>query len=293
MIKKSIAILIVLILNNSILAQHEFPREKCLTNNQYEDRYASYSPDGKWILFESKRDGKWGIYLMDKNGRNIQQLTINTYDNRRPSWHPNGKEVLFESNRNGVQGLYTIKIKNRKEKKLTGTIKNGELIFAAYSPNGKQIVVSLKETEDKSNIVLLNKKGKLIRWLTKNKKRNLYPKWSNDGKEIVYFSRKDTDNQDDEIYRLNIKSGDDTRLTNWHKHNFCPSWSGDGKKIAYVTSMEGTRPEIYIMDASGNNKTRITNNKEGETLPSWHPRENKLLLTAYRNGNYEICELAL
>ena len=139
----------------------------------------------------------------------------------------------------------------------------------------------------------MNKKGKIIKPLTQGDKRTYYPKWSKNGKEIVYFSRKATNNKDDEIYRLNLKDGRETRLTNWHKHNFCPSWSPDDKKIAYVTSMEETRPEIYIMDADGKNQTRITNNQDGDTLPNWSPDGTKLLITGYRNGNFEICELQL
>ncbi|SNZ00956.1 TolB family protein [Flagellimonas pacifica] len=267
--------------------------EKCLTNNSFEDRYASYSPNGQNILFESNRDGNWEIYLMDKNGENVQRLTKSTSDNRRPSWHPNGKKIIFESNRNGKFELFILKIKNRKVTKLLDPIGNEEPIFASFAPNGKSIAVSFKASESKSNLVLLNKKGRLLQKLTSNEKRTFYPKWSGDGNEIVFFSRQDTNNQDDEIYKLNLKTGKETRLTNWHKHNFCPSWSHNSKKIAYVTSMEGTRPEIYIMDADGSNQIRLTYNKDGETLPNWHPTENKILVTAYRNGNYEICELEL
>ncbi len=275
------------------MAQISLVNEKCLTNNAFEDRYASYSPDGEEVLFESNRDGTWEIYLMDKNGQNTQQLTSTIADSRRPSWHPNGKKILFESNRNGKQELFTYTLGNGKTKMLADKTIEGELLFASYSPKGDKIAVSLKQSEDKSHIILLNQKGKFLKKITNNEKRNYYPKWSSDGTEIIYFSRKDTNNQDDEIYRYNLETDQHIRLTNWHKHNFCPSWSNDGEKIVYVTSMENTRPEIYIMDADGSNQIRVTNNSNGETLPFWHPKENKILVTAYRNGNYEICELEL
>ena len=83
------------------------------------------------------------------------------------------------------------------------------------------------------------------------------------------------------------------RLTDWYKHNFCPMWSHDGKKIAYSTSMEDNRPEIYIMNQDGSEKTRITDNTDGDTLPNWSNDDRKLLITGYRNGNYEIIELTL
>lgn len=293
MIRNTIAALCFLLLNASLLAQAESVQERCLTKHPADDRYASYSPDGAWIVFESNRSGHWEIYLMDTMGQQLRQLTSNDTDNRRPSWHPNGKKVLFESNRNGSPELFSINLRNGKEKQLWEKTGDGTLVFASYSPNGRNIAASLKESEDKSNIILLNKNGKQVRYLTDNERRSYYPKWAPNGDEIVFFSRKDTANEDDEIYRINIETGTDIRLTNWHKHNFCPAWSPNGQAIAYVTSMEDTRPEIYIMNTDGSQQRRITNNEDGETLPSWHPSGNKLLLTAYRNGNYEICELKL
>ena len=144
---------------------------------------------------------------MDNKGKQLQQLTSDSADNRRPSWHPSGRKILFESNRNGAQELFTINIKNRKEKKVAAPLKMGEWMFASFSPNGKHIAASVQISENNSHIILLNKRGKFIQKLVENDLRNYYPKWSSDDKEIVYFSRKDTDNKDDEIYRLNIETG--------------------------------------------------------------------------------------
>jgi len=266
--------------------------EICLTNNSFHDRYASYSPSGGKIVFESNRDSNWEIYIMDSNGENQERLTFNESDDRRPTWHPSGEKILFESSRNGKSELHLIDIKSLKVKKIS-SFKESIPIFSSFSPDGKIIAVSLKESEDKSNIILLDTLGNLIKELTDNVKRNYYPKWSNDGKEIVYFSRKETNNLDDEIYKINLENGTEKRLTNWPKHNFCPSWSNDNSKIVYVTSMKDMRPEIYIMNADGENQIRVTYNEDGDTLPDWSPNGDKILITGYRNGNFEIIELKL
>jgi Tol biopolymer transport system component len=45
--------------------------EQCLTTEDAESRYASYSPDGEKIVFESNRSGNWDIYLMNEDGSNV------------------------------------------------------------------------------------------------------------------------------------------------------------------------------------------------------------------------------
>ena len=51
-----------------------------ITDNRWFDNDPSWSPDGKRIAFASKRshkNGDWDIYVMDDDGRNIQNLTNN------------------------------------------------------------------------------------------------------------------------------------------------------------------------------------------------------------------------
>ena len=289
---KIVFLLTFVFFQSTLTAQFQLAKETNLTNNSAEDRYASYSPDGNKILFESNRDGDWAIYVMDSDGSNVKKLSTGKSNNRRPSWHPSGEKVLFESDRNGKFELFVLDIESLEISQIT-SFPMEEPRFADFSPNGKTIAISLKESDDKSNIVIIDMSGKIIKKLTDTPYRSYYPRWSPNGEEIVYFSRKATENQDDEIYRINIETGEDRRLTHWPKHNFCPAWSNDGGHFVYVTSMENTRPEIYIMNSDGSNQTRITYNEDGDTLPDWSPNGNKLLITGYRNGNFEICELEL
>lgn len=290
--RKIIFPLTLILLQCTLTAQIKLIKETNLTHSSGDDRYATYSPDGNKVLFESNRDGVWGIYVMDSNGSNVKKLSKGRSNDRRACWHPKGKMILFESDRSGKIELFLLDMERMEVSQIT-SFPNKEPHFANFSPSGQTIAISLKESDDESNIVLINMEGEIIKRLTNEPSRSYFPRWSSDGKEIVYFSRKDTENQDDEIYSIDIETGKEKRLTYWPKHNFCPSWSTDNKHIAYVTSMGNARPEIYIMNADGSNPTRITNNKDGDTLPDWSPTTNKILITGYRDGNFEICELQL
>lgn len=219
-------------------------------------------------------------------------LTNNSADDRYASYSTSGKQIFFESNKTGEIELYELTIKNKEIKKVNIKGVNREPTFARYSPNGEKLAFSLKESDHKSNIIIIDKKGTQD-FITHYDFSSYYPSWSPDGKSLLFFSRHETNNVDDEIYKINIDGSDKERLTNWPQHNFCPSWSNDKKKIAYVTSMENSRPEIYVMDSDRENQERITYNDDGDTLPNWSLDDKKLLITGYRNGNYEICELTI
>ena len=52
------------------------------------------SPDGKTILFESNRNGKWALYLSNADGKN--QRLIDDDDNPVvTSWSPDGQRIAF------------------------------------------------------------------------------------------------------------------------------------------------------------------------------------------------------
>ena len=47
-------------------------------DSKEDDVHPRFSPDGTKILFESKRDGDWEIFVMDsRTGENVVQLTNN------------------------------------------------------------------------------------------------------------------------------------------------------------------------------------------------------------------------
>lgn len=51
-----------------------------------------FSPDGKWIIFKSDRDGNGEIYIMDDRGRNHRNLTNHPELDWFPAWRPVPKE---------------------------------------------------------------------------------------------------------------------------------------------------------------------------------------------------------
>lgn len=59
---------------------------KLITRNEAQDTYPTWSPDGKFLAFTSKRDGNLEIYVMQGDGSKQVNISKNASDDSRPVW---------------------------------------------------------------------------------------------------------------------------------------------------------------------------------------------------------------
>lgn len=57
-----------------------------ITDNESEDWFPAWSPDGKWIAFTSSRDDNLEIYVTDSEGQHLLRITNQESQDRDPSW---------------------------------------------------------------------------------------------------------------------------------------------------------------------------------------------------------------
>jgi hypothetical protein len=105
--------------NAEIWLLDEDGRELQLTHDRSADLAPVWSPDGKYIAFESWRDGNSEIYLIEDDGSNQQRLTHNRADDYSPAWSPDGRFIAFESLRDGQREIYVMKADGTDPARLT------------------------------------------------------------------------------------------------------------------------------------------------------------------------------
>jgi TolB protein len=135
---------------------------KRLTSRPGPDGGPFFSWDGKRIVFRGRspgpgkemddyrsllKEGLWRptsleLFVMDRDGSNLRQVTKLGGANFAPSWHPDGKRLIFASNTHDPKGrnfdLYLIDVDGTGLERLTfNDTFDG---FPMFSPDGKKLV---------------------------------------------------------------------------------------------------------------------------------------------------------
>lgn len=69
----------------------------------------TWSPDGRWLAFESYRSGNNDIYLVDAGGGGLRRLTTHPAFDGSPAWGPSGRLIAFVSGRSGQPEIYVMR----------------------------------------------------------------------------------------------------------------------------------------------------------------------------------------
>jgi TolB protein len=108
-----------------------------LTSTVAIDTAASYSPDGRKIVFESDRSGRQQLYVMNADGSNLQKISQGAGSYSTPVWSPRGDYIAFTKLLEGQFSIGVIHPNGSGERLLTSGFHNEG---PTWSPNGRVIM---------------------------------------------------------------------------------------------------------------------------------------------------------
>lgn len=167
-----------------------------ITNNDAYDAEGAYSPDGRWIVFGSRRDGDSELYVMRPDGSHPVRLTnVKGYDGG-PFFSPDGKRIVYRSDRKGNDLLQVF---------------TADLTFGA----GGDVTGITNE-----------------RQLTDDANVNWGPYWHPDGHHLIYATSAHG-HMNYELYWMRDDGAGKARITFTEGFDGLPAFSKDGKFLMW------------------------------------------------------------
>ena len=230
-------------------------------------------PIGKLAFVTSENFGTAGkIHFVSGNHR----TTTLAFKTRELEFLPNGKQIIYSANDSEGDGIYLYDLKQHTSFLLLTHVPSAE--DPSLSPDGTKIAfVQWPKNRKTSHIFTANPDGSGIQQLTGGQCYNWSPRWSPDGKQLVFETTRNdnpTNNVKNgghrDVYLMDGDGQNQTNLTaNSYGHQ--PSWSPDGKQIAYMSFGENHNANIFVMNADGSSRQNISHGSSHDSEPAWSP----------------------
>lgn len=177
---------------------------KTLASNPATEWLASYSSDGKWILFNSMRTGGSDLYRVERASGKVERLSESPNYEAHGKYFDRDRKILFHRNVSGNDYDVAILDLVTGETKAVGATPLEEA-YPAISRDGRWIAFSANNApKTEVNLYVMRADGSGRARLTKGAEKDAYATWSPDGK-YIYFVRFGA--KDSRIFRVRMGDG--------------------------------------------------------------------------------------
>jgi len=233
-----------------------------LTNNEVDDIYPAWSPDGCCLAYSSRRGGHSAIYTMNLLTGATQQLTnLENVAVTKPHWSPEGDRLVMEITPGEQARTETCFL----------TLASADFdcvadgFGASWSPDGTSVASYVQETTGQFAVRLISLEDYFDTRLVQNVGGHVgvRPAWSPDGSQIAYSCN-------DDICVMNADGSAARTLIDGSGSELNADWSPDGKVLVFDSRSRGN-VELFLYDVEFMTIRRLTYSDGADGTPVWRP----------------------
>jgi TolB protein len=220
----------------------------------------------------------YSLVVSDQDGENEHTIMESNDPIMSPAWSPDSRQlayVSFEGNKSSIF-VQTLRTGNR----FKVSSKPGINGAPSFSPDGRQLVVTLGGTEGNLDIYTLDVTSRQLQQLTTHRAIDTEGTWSPDGRYIYFTSDRAGGPQ---IYRIPATGGTPERITFEGSYNARPRLSPDGTRLAMVHNDRGNY-RVAVMNLARKDILIVSGGQQDES-PSFAPNSDILIYATRQGGN--------
>lgn len=207
----------------------------------------SWSPDGRFVAFSSKR----GIWLVGADGSDARRIP-GTRGGYLPVFSPDGRTLAFARWRKsrlkdpifGSSAIWLVDIETGKQRRLTALRDELEQFPASFSPDGSTLLAT-RISGGRSfdfELVAIRFDGRTSELLVG---RGGFGKYSPDGNRIVFMRYEESGKEAWDLYTVDANGDNLRRLTDTPRiEEIDPTWHPSGQRIVYTRATTNRQSSI-------------------------------------------------
>jgi Tol biopolymer transport system component len=246
--------------------------------------HAVWGP-GNTIFFDSQRSGIRHIYRMQADGTGVTQVTSGSSSQEQVSVSASGTKIAFDDyiDKGAVSvdlGVHVANLDGSGSHAVTPPstkANNAGAGSAALSPDGAWVAFVRSPDWDRSaaSLFVVRTDGTGLRRLTEDSVGVSVPRWSPDGKQLLFTSTPDN-GAPWSLKTVDVAGGAPrpTVVMPDGSVAFEGAWSPDGTRIVFRTWVPGAlHTDLHVVDADGSNGFTlwVSPDHRSDERPNWAP----------------------
>lgn len=238
-----------------------------LTTISADYSFATWAPDGQWILVLSDLDDGWNLYRLNIDGTHFEQITDIVGIKYPIEWIPQNNWVVFSALNGEHLDIYRIHPDGSELLNLTQTDDVDETV-RSVSPDGKWIVLEASSNPNSGlygyDLGRVSIDGGDIMFFSAFSVTQMFIDWSPDHSRIIYHQSAPT--SPNVIYSTNPDGTDPIQLSPVIDHSSPIGWTDDDEWFIYQFD-----DEFYRVRIDGTGRTQLTFGSTRATFLTFSP----------------------
>jgi Tol biopolymer transport system component len=254
----------------------------------------AWSPDGQTVAFAGFGETASfpDLYLLDLRTGKTRQMSRNQFSDKEPVFTPDGKRVLYTTDESplpdaafGILHVASVGVAGGKPEVFTED--EGSSVRPGVSADGKSaLIVKVDEASGRHSLWQYGFDGKPQRSLTERKFARIHRYiYLPSGGAMVLWAQEEPEQQDN-VYILDLKSGETRMLPDAEMPKRSPTVSPNGSLIAFIAPAE-RGVQLFVFNSTSGEVSQLTF-KGANTHSPVFVTDDQILFGSDRDGAREI-----